>query len=90
GAKIKKFGFYIGGLSSLQTDSWMAASDYNKTSVNVRLEYNVTQKTRLIGNFIYGNYYSQMPASIDSAMFYSRNYTSSSDFTYRKSEAFRS
>lgn len=90
GAKIKKFGFYIGGLSSLQTDSWMAASDYNKTSVNVRLEYNVTQKTRLIGNFIYGNYYSQMPGSIDSAMFYSRNYTSSSDFTYRKSEAFRS
>ncbi|MFX4906828.1 hypothetical protein ABTB94_20870, partial [Acinetobacter baumannii] len=61
GAKIKKFGFYIGGLSSLQTNSWMAASDYNKTSVNVRLEYNVTQKTRLIGNFIYGNYYSQMP-----------------------------
>lgn len=90
GAKIKKFGFYIGGLSSLQTNSWMAASDYNKTSVNVRLEYNVTQKTRLIGNFIYGNYYSQMPGSIDSAMFYSRNYTSSSDFTYRKSEAFRS
>ncbi|WP_204320445.1 hypothetical protein, partial [Klebsiella pneumoniae] len=34
GAKIKKFGFYIGGLSSLQTNSWMAASHYNKTSVN--------------------------------------------------------
>jgi outer membrane receptor protein involved in Fe transport len=90
GAKIKKFGFYVGGLSSQQTNSWMSASDYDKTSINARLEYNVTNKTRLIGNFIFGKYYSQMSGSIDSAMFYSRKYVSNSDFTYRKSEAFRS
>ncbi|MGL4632497.1 MAG: TonB-dependent receptor [Leadbetterella sp.] len=90
GAKINKFGFYIGGLSSKQTDSWLAASDYDKTSVNARLEYNFTSRTRLIGNFIYGKYYSQMPGSVDSTMFYSRKYVSASDFTYRKSDAYRS
>jgi iron complex outermembrane receptor protein len=90
GGKIKRFGFYIGGLSSKQTNSWMAASDYDKTSVNARLEYNFSDKTRLIGNFIYGKYYSQMSGSVDSAMFYSKNYASTSDFTYRKSDAYRS
>jgi outer membrane receptor protein involved in Fe transport len=90
GAKIKKFGFYVGGLSSQQTNSWMASSDYDKTSVNARLEYNFTEKTRLVGNFIYGKYYSQMAGSVDSTMFYSRNYVSTSDFTYRKSDAYRS
>jgi len=90
GAKINKFGFYIGGLSSQQTNSWMAASDYDKTSINARLEYNFTEKTRLVGNFIYGKYYSQMSGSVDSTMFYSRKYVSSSDFTYRKSDAYRS
>ena len=90
GAKIKKFGFYVGGLSSQQTNSWMAASDYDKTSINARLEYNFTEKTRLIGSLIYGKYYSQMSGSVDSTMLYKRNYVSSSDFTYRKSDAYRS
>jgi iron complex outermembrane receptor protein len=90
GAKIKKFGFYVGGLSSLQNNSWMASSDYNKTSINGRLEYNFSNRTRLIGSFVYGKYYSQMPGSVDSTMFYSREYVSTSDFTYRKSDAIRS
>ena len=90
GAKVKKFGFYVGGLSSQQTNSWLEASDYDKTSVNARLEYDFTEKTRLVGNFIYGKYYSQMSGSVDSTMFYSRKYVSTSDFTYRKSDAYRS
>ncbi|MCU0444529.1 MAG: TonB-dependent receptor [Microscillaceae bacterium] len=90
GAKLGKFGFYIGGLSSKQTDSWMSASDYDKTSVNARLEYHFSPRTRLIGNFIYGKYFSQMSGSVDSVAFYNRQYISTSDFTYRKSEASRS
>ncbi|TAF46211.1 MAG: TonB-dependent receptor [Sphingobacteriales bacterium] len=89
-AKIGKFGFYLGGLSSKQTNSWMTNSDYDKTSINARLEYNFTDKTRLIGNLIYGKYYSQMAGSVDSAAFYDRKYVSTSDFTYRKSDAYRS
>jgi iron complex outermembrane receptor protein len=90
GAKIKRFGFYIGGLTSKQTDSWMASSDYDKTSINARLEYHITYNTRLIGNLIYGTYYSQMSGSVDSTAFYNREYVSTSDFTYRKSDAYRS
>jgi len=90
GAKIKKFGFYFGGLNSQQTNSWMASSDYDKSSINARLEYNFTEKTRLIGNFVFNKYYSQMSGSVDSAMFYNRKYVSTSDFTYRKSDATRS
>lgn len=90
GAKIKKFGFYVGGLSSKQTDSWLENSDYDKTTVNARLEYDFTDKTRLIGTFIYGDYFSQTSGSIDSVQFYSREYVSTSDFTYRKSDAYRS
>lgn len=89
GATIGKFGFYVGGLTSKQTNSWMTASDYNKQTVNARLEYNFTPKTRLIGNFIYGKYNSQMSGSVDSIAFYSRNYLSTSDFAYRKSDANR-
>ena len=90
GAKIKKFGFYVAGLTSEQTNSWMSNSDYNKTALNARLEYHFSEKTRLVGNFIFGKYYSQMPGSVDSTMYFSRNYVSSSDFTYRKSDAHRS
>ena len=90
GAKIKKFGFYVGGLSSKQTNSWLENSDYDKTTLNARMEYDITDKTRLIGTFIYGDYYSQTSGSVDSVQFYSREYVSTSDFTYRKSDAYRS
>ncbi|NOS57422.1 MAG: TonB-dependent receptor [Cyclobacteriaceae bacterium] len=90
GARTGKFGFYVGGLSSKQTRSWMANSDYDKTSVSARLEYHFTTNTRLIGNFIYGRYFSNTAGSVDSIAFYSRNYISTTDFTYRKSDANRS
>lgn len=90
GARTGKFGFYIGGLRSEQTNSWMANSDYDKTTVNARLEYHFTPTTRLIGNIIYGKYFSNTAGSVDSVAFYSRQYVSTTDFTYRKSEASRS
>lgn len=90
GGKINKFGFYLGGLSSKQTNSWLESSDYDKTSINARLEYDFTDKTRLIGTFIYGDYYSQSPGRVDSVQFFTRDYKSSTDFTYRKSNAYRS
>lgn len=90
GAQFGKFGFYVGGLTSQQRNSWMASSDYDKTSFNARLEYHFTPKTRLIATAMYGKYYSQMSGSVDSIAFYSRQYVSTSDFTYRKSEASRS
>jgi iron complex outermembrane recepter protein len=90
GARTGKFGFYIGGVQSEQTNSWMANSDYDKTSVNARLEYHFTPHTRLVGNFIYGKYFSHTAGSVDSVAFFNRRYVSTTDFTYRKSEATRS
>ena len=90
GAKLGKFGFYVGGLSSKQTDSWMTNSDYDKTSINARLEYHLSNQTRLIGTFVYSDYFSNTSGSVDSIAFYNRSYVSTSDFTYRKSEAIRS
>jgi iron complex outermembrane receptor protein len=90
GARTGKFGFYIGGLSSKQNNSWMSASDYDKSTVNLRLEYHFTEKTRLIANSMYGKYHSQMSGAVDSTIFYNRAYVSNSDFAYRKSLANRS
>lgn len=89
GVKLGKFGFYLGGLVSDQTNSWMASSDYTKNSVNSRLEYHFNDKTRLIGTFSYADYNSETAGSVDSISFFTRSYQSTSDFTYRKSMASR-
>lgn len=89
GVKLGKFGFYIGGLISDQTNSWMASSDYTKNSVNSRMEYHFNDKTRLIGTFSYADYNSETAGSVDSLSFFTRSYQSTADFTYRKSMASR-
>lgn len=89
GVKLGKFGFYIGGLISDQTNSWMANSDYTKNSVNSRMEYHFNDKTRLIGTFSYADYNSETAGSVDSISFFTRSYQSTADFTYRKSMASR-
>lgn len=90
GARVDKFGFYVGGLSSSQNNSWMSASDYDKSTATIRLEYHFSEKTRLIANSVYGKYHSQMSGAVDSTTFYNRAYRSNSDFAYRKSLASRS
>ncbi|UEG51033.1 TonB-dependent receptor [Ferruginibacter lapsinanis] len=90
GKKFGKFGIYAGGLISDQTNSWMASSDYNKSSWNTRMEYHFSPKTRLIGTFMYANYFSNTSGTVDSIAFYNRLYVSTTDFTYRKSMASRS
>lgn len=89
GATIGKIGFHIAGISSLQENGWMANSDYNKDNLNARIDYNISASTRLISNTMYGKYYSQMSGSVNEADFNNRSYKSTSDFTYRKSDALR-
>jgi outer membrane receptor protein involved in Fe transport len=50
----------------------------------VRLDYSLTQKTKLTAAFSGNEYYSDMAGSVDSTAFYNREYTSTTDFTYRK------
>lgn len=89
GATIGKVGFHIAGISSLQENGWMTYSDYNKDNLNARIDYSISPSTRLISNTMYGKYYSDMSGSVNEDAFNNRTYKSSSDFTYRKSDALR-
>lgn len=89
GATIGKFGIYLGGLVAEQKDAWMASSDYTKNAQYARLEYHFSPKARLIYTLSYAKYNSQTSGSVDSVAFYSRQYVSTTDFTYRKSYSLR-
>jgi len=89
GATIGKVGFHIAGISSIQENSWMTYSDFNKDNLNVRVDYNINDKTRLISNTMIGKYYSDMSGGVNEDDFNNRSYKSTSDFTYRKSDALR-
>jgi iron complex outermembrane recepter protein len=80
----KKLGLYVSGFEGRQTNSWQTFSDYQKSSVNVRLEYLLSTKTKLTAAFSGNEYYSDMAGSVDSIAFYKREYSSTTDFTYRK------
>lgn len=89
GATIGKVGFHIAGISSLQENGWMTYSDYKKDNINIRIDYNISSTTRLISNTMWGKYNSDMSGSVNEAAFYNRTYKSTTDFTYRKSDALR-
>jgi outer membrane receptor protein involved in Fe transport len=89
GATIGKVGFHIAGISSLQENGWMTYSDYNKDNLNARIDYNISPSTRLISNTMYGKYYSDMSGSVNEDAFNNRTYKSTTNFTYRKSDALR-
>ncbi len=90
GARQGKFGIYLGGFVSRQRNSWLASSDYDKSSYFARLEYAFTPRTRLTGTVSYNNYNSQTTGNVDSTAFFARQYLSTTDFTYRKTFSLRS
>jgi iron complex outermembrane receptor protein len=80
----KKAGLYISGFEARQRDAWQTYSDYDKSSVNARLDYFLSAKTNLTIAFSGNEYYADMAGSVDSIAFYSRQYSSTTNFTYRK------
>lgn len=89
GATVGKVGFHIAGISSLQENGWMTYSDYKKDNLNIRIDYKINDQTRLISNTMWGKYYSDMSGTVNEDAFYNRTYKSTTDFTYRKSDALR-
>lgn len=85
----RKLGYYVGGYYANQKNGWMSNSDYDKNSVNMRFDYDLKPGTKLIFAGAYNNYYSQTGGSVDSVAFYSRDYVSTTDFTYRKVNSLR-
>ena len=88
-ATIGKIGFHVSGISSDQKNSWMTFSDYKKENINARIDYTINTKTKLISNTMFGKYYSDMSGSVNEDAFNNRTYKSTTDFTYRKSDALR-
>jgi iron complex outermembrane receptor protein len=84
GTVEKKLGVYISGFEGRQRNAWQAYSDYNKSSVNATVDYLLNEKTKLAVSFAGNEYNSDMTGSVDSIAFYNREYTSPTDFTYRK------
>ncbi len=89
GATVGKVGFYVSGLTSDQKNSWLAASDYQKNNINLRMDFAISKNTKLVGTFMNGIYNSQTSGNITEEVYNSRNYSSTTDFTYRKSDALR-
>ena len=91
GAQLgKKWSIMTGGYVARQKGSWASNSDFDKSSINVRLDYQFTPKTKLWSSFAYNDYFSQTGGNIDSVAYYSRSYKSPADFTYRSSFSSRS
>lgn len=84
GTVAKKLGIYVSGFEGRQRNAWQTNSDYDKSSISVRLDYTPSEKTTLTATFAGNEYNAAMAGSVDSAAYYTRAYTSSTDFTYRK------
>lgn len=85
----KKLGVYVSGFHAKQRDSWQTYSDYDKSSTTLRLDYFLSKKTTLTASLSANEYYSDMAGSVDSLAFYRREYSSTTNFTYRKVHARR-
>ncbi|GAA4766200.1 MULTISPECIES: TonB-dependent receptor [Flavobacterium] len=86
---VGKFGFHMAGLTSLQRNSWMTFSDYDKNNINARLDYTFSANDKIVATVFYGKYYSDMSGTVNENDFNNRSYKSQTDFTYRKSDALR-
>ncbi len=80
----KKLGVYVSGFEGRQRDAWQTYSDYDKSSASIRMDYSLSDRTTLTATFTANEYNSDMAGSVDSVSFYNREYTSTTDFTYRK------
>jgi iron complex outermembrane recepter protein len=89
GMITKKLGVFAGGYIARQRGSWLPQSDFDKTTINGRLDYYFSDKTSLSGTIAYGNYDSQVIANVDSTALFGRNYVETSDFMYRKNTSTR-
>ena len=88
-ATFGKFSFAIAGNTTQQKNGWQNFSDYRKNNLNAKFQYQFSQNLRLISTTFYGEYFSDTSGSLNEQDFNNRTYNSTTDFTYRKSDALR-
>lgn len=89
GTVNNKLGIFVGGFIGGQKNGWRERSDYDKTSINLKLEYKLSGISQLTLASSYNKYYVQEGLSFDSTAFYSKTYEASNDFMYRDISALR-
>lgn len=90
GMVTKRLGVFLGGYYAKQMGSWQTSSDFDKIALNGRVDYELSKRTHLVGTYTYARVNSQTGGNVDSLAYYSRQYTSTTDFTYRKVYSIRS
>lgn len=85
----KKAGVHVSGFVARQRDGWQTYSDYDKVALNLRHDYQVSDRTTLIVSGSYVKYETQTAGSVDSLQYYQRKYVSNNSFTYRDVYALR-
>lgn len=85
----KKAGFYIGGYFADQRNGYFDHSDFRKFALNARIDYQFTDRTKLINTASLIDYKTDQTGGLDSARFFGRSYESLHTFSYRKVNALR-
>lgn len=86
---FKKFGFYAAGYYANQNQQTREHNDFYKGAITVRADYNFDDKTRLVTTVDVIHYKTDQKGGLDSAHFYSKDYSSFYRFTYRQVDALR-
>jgi len=89
GKLSEKLGVYAGGFIARQKNGWRERSDYDKLSLNLKMEYKLSDRNLITLASTYNDYYVQEGLSFDSIAFYSKTYEASNDFMYRDVSAWR-
>lgn len=89
-ATFGKLGFALSGYYANRTNGFREHSDFNKLALSLKLTYKLSEKDFLSADATGVDYYSDMTGSLDSARFYSREYSSLHTFTNRRVWSFRS
>ena len=89
GTTTGKWGLVASGYYANRTNGPIQYSDFHKTAVTLRADYQANDQLTWTNSLTYINYYSDMYGSLDSMHFAQRNYNTPYSFTYRKVSALR-
>lgn len=89
GSTFGRLGLIVSGYAARRRDGYREHSDFDKKVLTVRADYRLDDRNLLTWDATYLDYYSDMTGSLDSAFFFSQNYTSQHTFTNRQVDGLR-
>ena len=84
-----KIGIGLSAYYAERRDGFREHSDFDKLALTFRADYLIDDNNSLTFDATYIDYYADMTGSLDSAFFYSENYSSQQTFTNREVDALR-